>query len=273
MELHVLLESVHTADWVVNMAFQATVILLISQIARRLCVKCSVPTRSDLCFITMLLLLVLPFGSFVSISVNGTKIQLMPLTERSWNTGNTSQDTGDTSLGPVDATFWNTSATPSESPLPDAGHTTAKQKQDVSGAFRPPHAPLFEIRLIHGINLFGVIWFIGTLVMLIRLGHGLTYARTIRSELTRLESPAYYRRVKRIALSHKPAMWRKEGCCCLAYYCITRDPSLQQDAVATLNRISREDPDPSVRQTALNLIPYVLGQKSWPELSPRTTRD
>jgi beta-lactamase regulating signal transducer with metallopeptidase domain/Tfp pilus assembly protein PilO len=189
MELHVLLESVHTADWVVNMAFQATVILLISQIARRLCVKCSAPTRSDLCFITMLLLLLLPFGSFVSTSVKGTKIQLMPLTEGSWNPGKTPQDTGETFLNPVDATSRNLGTTPPASPLPDAGNTTAKQKQDVRGEFKSTHAPLFEIRLIHGINLFGVIWFIGTLVMLIRLGHGLTYARTIRSELTRLESP------------------------------------------------------------------------------------
>jgi hypothetical protein len=117
MELHVLLESVQTADWVVNTAFQATVILLISQIMRRLCVTCSAPTRSDLCFITMLLLLGLPFSSFVSTYVNDTKIQLMPLTELRWNPDKTSQATGKTSLSPIGTTSASTGVAQSEPQL------------------------------------------------------------------------------------------------------------------------------------------------------------
>lgn len=196
MELRVFFESVRIADWVMNLALQATVILLVSQIVRRLCVKCSAPTRSDLCFITMLLLLVLPFGSLVSAYISSMTIQLRPLTEGRWNPDKTSQTTGKTSLGPVETTSVSTSAAPPEPQLPDIGNATVQPTPDVSGKFSAILASLLKIRLIlpairliHVINLFGGIWFIGTMILLIRLAHGLTYARTIGPELIRLESP------------------------------------------------------------------------------------
>ncbi len=84
-------------------------------------------------------------------------------------------------------------------------------------------------------------------------------------ELTDHESRDDYRRVKRIAISHKSAMWRKEACTGLTYHCVKVDPSLRQDALATVRRVASQDPDPVVRQTAANAIPYLLGQKALPE--------
>ncbi len=89
-------------------------------------------------------------------------------------------------------------------------------------------------------------------------------------ELTKfghVESLADCSRLKDVALSHKSALFRKEACGILAFYCITRSPSLRQDTAAVLTRVSREDADPRVRDTARNLIPYVLAQKILPAAS------
>jgi hypothetical protein len=75
------------------------------------------------------------------------------------------------------------------------------------------------------------------------------------------ENLAGYQRTRTMAVSHGSALWRKEACGAVAFYCIVRDTSLRQDAAATLARVSREDRDRLVRETARNLIPYVLGQK------------
>jgi len=83
---------------------------------------------------------------------------------------------------------------------------------------------------------------------------------------------ADYPRVKSIALSHKSSLWRKEACGSLATS-IAQSPSLRRDAVTTLTKVSRDDPDPLVRETARNLIPYVLGQKSLSDRSPNPRRD
>ncbi len=79
-----------------------------------------------------------------------------------------------------------------------------------------------------------------------------------------LKGTAYWRRMQSIALSHESAMMRKEACMLLAHPDVVRNPSLRQDAVTTLRRISSEDPDPLVREMARNMIPYVLGQKALP---------
>ena len=76
-----------------------------------------------------------------------------------------------------------------------------------------------------------------------------------------INSAADYPRVKNIALSHESPMFRKEACTSLAHPEVVRNPSLRQDAITTLRRISSEEPDPLVRETARNMIPYVLGQK------------
>ena len=83
-------------------------------------------------------------------------------------------------------------------------------------------------------------------------------------KLTTLETVAGYHQVKGIALSHKSTLWRKEACGGLLYYCLLRDSSLRHDAAAALTKIAQNDPDPVVRETARNAIPYALGEKSFP---------
>lgn len=84
-------------------------------------------------------------------------------------------------------------------------------------------------------------------------------------KLSDLKSAEDYRRIKGYVLSHRSALWRKESCMSLAHYCGNVDKSAREDAAATLRAVSNQDPDSVVRETARNMIPYVLGQKALPQ--------
>lgn len=64
------------AEWILNIGVQSTIILIVSLFLRRACAKCSPPTRSNICFMTMLVLLVLPIGLFVLRDFSPVKIEV-----------------------------------------------------------------------------------------------------------------------------------------------------------------------------------------------------
>jgi TonB family protein len=147
MELISWLGNVKLADWILNVGVQSTIILTISLFLRRVCRKFSSPIRSSICFMTMIVLLVLPIASFVSSDLSVMRI-------------NVSRST--TSIA---------------GQMP--GQVVHQQELSIQERMQQLS--------IYGINLGGTIWLFGTLFMAARLGYGLYYTRKAVSGLPRLK--------------------------------------------------------------------------------------
>ncbi len=184
MEFNILFGEIQIADWIINIAFQATIVLTISLLIRRLCKRCSAPTRSDICLITLFLLLVLPFGALVSVQIEPTRIEILPQKTEVMNR--------------IDKSLENSANTPLVLALPQVVKTKQEQKK-ITSDFITYKNLLSRTNLIQLVIAFGTIWFIGILVLLVRLGHGLTYIYKIKPELAKLENP-------RLVAALKPVM-------------------------------------------------------------------
>jgi len=147
MDLNTWLGNVKLAEWILNIGVQSTIILTVSLFLRRACRKFSSPTRSSICFMTMIVLLVLPVAAFVSSDLSLMRINV---------SGSSTPIAGLMSSPDVqqqEPSIWN-------------------RMQQVS---------------IYAVNFWGTIWLLGTLLMAVRLGYGLYYTRKIVSGLPRLK--------------------------------------------------------------------------------------
>lgn len=81
-------------------------------------------------------------------------------------------------------------------------------------------------------------------------------------KVSRLESEADYQRIKQIALSHKSALYRKQACFDMDREWVAAHPSLFDDIISWLTEVSRQDPDPLVREVARNRIAYLLRHRN-----------
>lgn len=145
--------NVQLAEWILNIAVQATVILTISLCLRQVCRKCSAPVRSSICFMTILVLLVLPVTTYVSRNISPMRLDVIR------------------------------SGTPEDNPeLYRAGDISeSSELQIISSQKRKQQL------LIYTVNILGMAWLTGTLLMAVRLGYGLTCTRKTVSRLLKIK--------------------------------------------------------------------------------------
>lgn len=147
MDLNSWLGNAKLAEWILNIGVQSTIILTVSLFLRRVCRKFSSPTRSSICFMTMIVLLVLPIAVLVSSDLSLMRINV---------SGSLTSLAGQMSSSAVqqqEPSIWN-------------------RMQRLS---------------IHTVNLGGTIWLLGTLLMAVRLGYGFYYTRKIIFRLPKLK--------------------------------------------------------------------------------------
>ncbi len=170
-----LFESVKFADWMFNIAFQSTVVLLLSLLIRRLCRRSAAPIRSNICLITMAILLILPFAAMVSIQTKPTRLNILPQpAEIKRNI--------DESFGRFDEESMR---------IISSGSTNEKPVQTSKSSATLSH---------HKFTLFGIIWLSGSLLFLIRLGHGLLRVNKFKSCLSELDDPNVRKVLKTVTL-------------------------------------------------------------------------
>lgn len=168
MNYSFLLESVQFADWIVNIGFQSTVILVVSLLMRRLSKNSPAPIRSNICFLTIVLLLILPLTATVSIQTKATRISTLPHPlelKRNF----------DESFGIADE---------------ESFRTINKESELNENAVGSKSNPW----LINKSNVFGIIWLSGIAIMLIRLIHGLRTINFLKADL----NPVSDKRVRSI---------------------------------------------------------------------------
>jgi bla regulator protein BlaR1 len=147
MDLNAWLGNVKLAEWILNIGVQSTIILAVSFFLRRSGRKFSSPTRSSICFMTMIVLLVLPIAAFISSDLSLMKINVSG----------------------------------SSTTLAGLMSSPAAQQQEPSIWNR------MQQLSIYAVNLGGMIWLIGTLFLAIKLGYGIYYTREMISKLPRLK--------------------------------------------------------------------------------------
>ncbi len=178
MDLNLSVGIVQLTDWMINVAFQGNIVLLISFLIRWFYRKRSAPVRSDICLITMFLLLVVPIGAFVSVQLENIKIELLPqssmVEEDSRSQFNTT-DEMDPMIG---------------SPLTNNN----KQVRNTGNNHINKFNPMIQKDSIINISIIlGSVWLMGITFMLVRLGFGLVYSRKIRSRLKPVNHPRFER--------------------------------------------------------------------------------
>jgi TonB family protein len=145
MDLNAWLANVESADWILNVGIQSTIILAVSLFLRRAGRRFSSPARSSICFMTMILLLVAPAASLMSSDFSLMKINV------------------------------NQSST-----LLETQKASPDDQQQAPSILKRIHT-----LSIYAVNLGGTIWLLGTLLMAVRLGYGLYYTRKMVSRLQR----------------------------------------------------------------------------------------
>ncbi len=174
MDINFLIGSVKITDWIFNTAIQATLILAISWTLRRLCKKSSAPTRSDIGLMTMILLLLIPFSAFVSIDFIKAKTVINPQSKLVEN--HMPELSGDLGKLPVILT--------------ESNKISAKvgfEKKPVGSISMIQSS--YQAHIINFLHLFGIVWLIGTIFFILRLGHGLYVVKQMKIKLILVDNP------------------------------------------------------------------------------------
>jgi TonB family protein len=170
-----LFASMSAAEWIVNLAFHSLLVLSMGWFFVKLLKRKPAPLRSKVIFVTMLALLLLPLFSVTYLSFNITFFKTsLPFT-------------GDSRLS-------NPEFSDAEIPAVVVEHNTpASLSVESAASPRKPSKPrvflqsiLSRITTANVINVAGIIWLVGFLLLLGRLLYGATSLNGFRRELTKI---------------------------------------------------------------------------------------
>lgn len=178
MDLKFSLEIIQIADWIINVAFQCTIVLVISLLIRWFCRRRSAPVRSDICLITMFLLLIIPVATSISIQLENIKIEILPQTY----------------VFEEDKVSYFNKRTEIDPMVIKSAKATGEQISNIGKSDLNKFIPTIQKdSIIDSTIIFGSIWLIGVMIMLSRLGIGLFKSRNFRANLKQLNNPRFDR--------------------------------------------------------------------------------
>jgi len=162
-----ILNNIITAEWVLNLAFQSLLILMIGCLFVYLFRRRAAPLRSGISLVTMLALILLPL-----LSVSLTELNCVPFrTMLPFTIESTSTPTVDVTYGSV----------------PDGAEELSGDPRKVNqGIFGSTGIGLAAVRAI---NLFGIIWGLGSILLIIWFVMGAASIHILKKGMEQIQNP------------------------------------------------------------------------------------